>query len=132
MDENISQCFVEQKVNEVVVSIHGGPGTENMLRYSKCGADYQKVLENTQQLIEIRNCSNSKYPIVKVKTVLFDWNDTDELMNQLRKDTQKIGVDHLYWVLDWEKGGLSHSSKRFTQNSKELDTLIEKDEYRIF
>ena len=123
MDEKVDRCLIEQKVDQVVVSIHGGPGTENMLKYSKYGADYEKVLANIRRLADLRKKYRSEYPRIQTKTILFEWNDTDELMEKLRKDTRAAGVDGVYWALDCGTGALSRSSKRFMQGSKALAVL---------
>ncbi len=128
MDEKISRRLIEEKLNTVTVSIHGGPGTESMLKYSKYGADYDKVLANIKQLTDLRSSYKSALPKVQIKTVLFDWNDTDELMDRLRRDAKAVGADLLYWILDRETGGLEHSSKRFTMYSKDLGELIRRGE----
>jgi MoaA/NifB/PqqE/SkfB family radical SAM enzyme len=135
MDEAISKALIAAKVNQVIISVHGGPGTENMLKYSKVNADYDAVLENTRKLIAMRNQLGSPYPKIALKTVLFDWNDTDELMDQLRSDAGKLGLkpagdssagDTYYWVRDitgkW-------ASKRFTAGSDDLQQLIRNGEY---
>lgn len=136
MDESISQALIEARVDQVVVSVHGGPGTENMLKYSKVNADYEKVVKQVGQLMEMRKVYDSEYPKVALKAVLFHWNDTDEIMNQLRTDAQQLGLkpangnpqeDTYYWVIDQTK---DLASKRFTNGSEELRKLIEAGEFR--
>jgi MoaA/NifB/PqqE/SkfB family radical SAM enzyme len=135
MDETVSQALIAAKINQVIISVHGGPGTENMLKYSKVNADYDLVLKNTRKLIALRNQLGSQYPKIALKTVLFDWNDTDELMDQLRSDAGKLGLkptggsaveDTYYWVRDitgkW-------ASKRFVAGSDELHRLIQNGEF---
>jgi MoaA/NifB/PqqE/SkfB family radical SAM enzyme len=138
MDEEISEGLIDAKVNQVIFSVHGGPGTENMLRYSKVNADYEKVINNIQNLIKMRNESGSEFPKVALKAVLFNWNDSDELMDQFRYDAQKLGLkpsngslveDTYYWVLDVTK---VLASKRFTEGSEDLRNLISNGEFQDY
>ena len=57
-----------------------------LLKYSKYGADYNKVMANIKRLTKLRKAYKAKLPIVTIKTILFNWNDTDELINWLRKE----------------------------------------------
>jgi len=123
LDEKIARCLIEQKVNWVTVSVHGGPGTENMLKYSKRGADYDRVLANVKRLIDLRSEANEELPEVRLKALLFNWNDTDELMDTLRRDGARVGADIVSWALDNGTGGLPRSSKRFTPTSPDWRQL---------
>jgi len=127
MDEKISRCLIEQKIRYVSISVHGGPGTENMLKYSKYGADYNKVMANVKRLTELRKMYKSKSPIVAIKVILFNWNDTDELMGWLRKDAKAAGADKIIWALDGSTGYGLRSSKRFTLGSDKLQRLQQRD-----
>lgn len=136
MNEHISQALIEAKVNQVIVSVHGGPGTENMLKYSKVNANYDVVIKQVKQLIKLREDYQSSIPKVALKAVLFNWNDTDETMNQLRRDAGELGLrplngdpqeDTYYWVIDQTR---NLSSKRFTNGSEALKRLIEQGEFR--
>jgi MoaA/NifB/PqqE/SkfB family radical SAM enzyme len=134
MNEKICQAIVKSRVDQVIVSAHGGPGTENMLKYSNVNADYEKVLENVKRLLAIRKENMSEFPKVSLKAVLFNWNDTDELMDQFRKDALMLGLkptggdlntDNYHWVLDL---GKQLASTRFMHGSRELQTLVERGE----
>jgi radical SAM protein with 4Fe4S-binding SPASM domain len=129
MDEKIARCLIEEKVYRVNISIHGGPGTENMLKYSKYGADYNKVLANIKRLTELRRVYKSNLPYIAIKTILFNWNDSDDLMDTLRRDAKAVGVDRISWTLDCGSGYLPRSSKRFTPGSNALRELQQRDIY---
>lgn len=128
LNEKNIQAIVNNQVNKVIISVHGGPGTENMLKYSNRNADYDKLLINIESLISFRNKTGSKFPFVSLKAVLFEWNDTDELMEQLRKDGKKAGVDRVFWVLDMENGLTSRASNRFKRGTEALKQLVAKGE----
>lgn len=133
MNESISKTLIEGQVNQVVVSVHGGPGTENMLKYANYGADYKRVIANIEELLNLRKLYASQLPKISLRAILFAWNDSDDVMDQLRGDAQRLGLqttwgnldtDNYHWILDEGKGGLDRSSKRFTPGNKELQKLI--------
>jgi len=132
LNEDNIKAIVDCDVSKVIVSVHGGPGTENMLRYSKKNANYEKVLNNVSNLIKYRDLNGKKHPIVSLKAILFYWNDSDEDMERLRQDGRKIKVDRVFWVLDRESGLTTTASKRFKRKSKELKMFVEKGEVDRF
>lgn len=127
LDENIARCLIEQKVDEVSISIHGGAGTENMLKYSKYNADYDRVMANVRLLTGLRREYNSKFPYIEIKTILFNWNDNDEAMERLRKDVRASGADKINWTLDCLTTGSPRASRRFVAGSGELKNLQHRD-----
>jgi Alpha-2,8-polysialyltransferase (POLYST) len=129
MDEEYARNFIENRIDNIVVSVHGGPGTENMLKYSKYGAEYDRVLANVKRLMEMRKIMGSEYPKISLRVILFDWNDTDVEMDRFRDDAKKLGLtatggnpdsDNYHWILDGGSGGGPISSKRFVPGSPEL------------
>jgi hypothetical protein len=129
LNQNVAQGIVEEQFHNVTVSVHGGPGTDGMLRYSKFGADYPRVLRNVKRLTTRRNERGATLPNVELKAVLFNWNDTDELMDTLRADAREAGANRVFWVLDWNGPSDERSSKRFLPGSAELQKLIERGEF---
>ncbi|OKY76261.1 MAG: hypothetical protein BM485_03135 [Desulfobulbaceae bacterium DB1] len=137
LDEAMARCFVNNRVEHLVISAHGAPGTESMLRYSKKNADYDKVLGNVRRLLDIRNKSNAVYPKVSLRAILFSWNDSEEAMGRFRRDAASLGLsaanghpdhDNYHWILD--SGGLGkNASKRFYRGSGELERLINDKEF---
>lgn len=132
-----AQKLLEAKVDWILFSLHGGPGTENMLKYSRRGADYEKVLENIKQLKELRDSSGSEVPKINMRAILFDWNDTDELMDKFRDDARKIGLtkptldwindEGYHWLLDFNSPS-ERSSKRFLQGNEQYKWLKSRNE----
>jgi hypothetical protein len=132
MDERYSQTFIANKLDYIIVSVHGGPGTANMLKYSRYGADYDCVLFNVKRLLEMRNQAKEKRPSVGLRAILFNWNDSDSEMDKFRKDARSLGLkatsgewntDNYHWMLDVGTNG-QLSSRRFTAGSSELKKLI--------
>lgn len=73
---------------------------------------------------------------VRVRTVLFNWNDTDALMDMLREDVRATGLkpqqDRQYWVLDVAGPDAPRSSKRILPGSAALDALRARGEFNDF
>ena len=128
MGEKEITAILESNTVQVSVSVHGGPGTENMLRYSQKNADYDEALRRAEELIKKRNEKQKHKPIVRLKAILFNWNDTEELMDKLRDDGKKIGVDRIVWALDRGTGQTSRASKRYRLGSKNLEELRRRGE----
>jgi len=132
-----SEKIVEAKVDWVLVSLHGAPNTENMLKYAQQGADYEKILENIKVLKEIRDLSGANFPKISMRAILFEWNDTDELMEQFRQDAKKTGItnvnngltdeDNYHWILDAASPS-ERSSKRFLEGNDEFNRLKDRKE----
>lgn len=140
MNETISKLLIKSQLNQVVVSVHGGPGTSNMLKYAKTGANYEQVLSNIETLLKLRKRSRSQLPKISLRAILFAWNDTDEIMEQFRQAAKKLGLnatwgnldtDNYHWILDEGKGGLARSSKVFVPGSAALQRLIYKKEFFV-
>lgn len=132
LSERVAECMVDNSFNNVTVSVHGGPGTENMLRYSKYGADYDRILENVKRVTSLRDARGNRYPEVELKAVLFNWNDSDELMDILRRDAKLVGASRVFWVLDWNGPEDPRASKRFFPGSPELRNLVRRGEFLQF
>lgn len=140
LDETISRLLIKSHLNQVVVSVHGGPGTSNMLKYAKTGANYEQVLSNIETLLDLRQKYQSQLPKVSLRAILFAWNDTNETMEQFRQDAKNLGLsatwgnldtDNYHWILDEGKGGLARSSKVFVPGSEALQRLIYKKEFFV-
>jgi len=136
LSEDISRKIIEAKVDRIIISAHGGPGTENMLRYSQRGADYEKLITNIQTLIKLRKAYTSLLPKISLRTILFEWNDNEETMDRLRSDAKKLGLyatwghydtDNYHWYFDGVKETNIYS-KRFIAGSDESQQLLEKRE----
>jgi len=128
----MSRALIENRVNRVIVSAHGAPGTEKLMQYAQRGADYNIVLDNTKRLLELKKELGSEMPKVSFRVILFDFNDDDESMDRVRADAKKLGLgahwghydtDNYHWYLD----GATRSgifSKRFLSGTKDYNDLI--------
>lgn len=132
----VAQALVAARIDVVTVAIHAGPLTENMLKYSRQGANYEMVLRNIRSLVAARDADPSSRMTIEVRTVLFNWNDTDALMDMLREDVRATGLkplqDRQYWVLDVAGPDAPRSSKRFLPGSAALDALRARGEFNDF
>jgi hypothetical protein len=134
LNEQFADSFIEHQVSRLIVSVHGGPGTEGMLKYSKVGANYDTVLANLRRLVELKASSGSLLPRISFKAILFNWNDDQETMERFRSDARSLGLradlaadaDNYYWVLNAANPDIS--SARFTPGSAELQKLQDASE----
>lgn len=135
LNEEVSLALIESRVDRIIVSVHGGPGTENMLKYSSHGADYDVVLNNVRQLLQLRKTLNSQVPKVSLRAILFHWNDNDEDMNRFRDDARALGLsatwghydtDNYHWILD---SGNQLASRKYISGSAGLEALVASREF---
>jgi len=135
LNEGVSRALIESRVDRIIVSVHGGPGTENMLKYSSHGADYDTVLNNVRRLLQLRRICNSPVPKVSLRAILFHWNDNDEDMNRFRDDARSLGLsatwghydtDNYHWMLD---SGNQLASRKYIGGSVELKALVASREF---
>ena len=137
LDEKHAERFIDDSLDYAIVSVHGGPGTEGMLKYSGYGADYDKVIANVKRLLEKRRLSGKSHPKIQLKAILFNWNDSDAAMDRFRADARDLGLtattsrdaDKYYWVLDADRSGTQRFSQRFYPGSPELQRLIDAQEF---
>ena len=135
LNEEVSLALIESRVDRIIVSVHGGPGTENMLKYSSHGADYDTVLNNVSELLQLRKTLNSHVPKVSLRAILFHWNDNDEDMNRFRGDARALGLsatwghydtDNYHWILD---SGNQLASRKYINGSAGLNALVASREF---
>lgn len=129
-----AKSFIKSKVNRIIVSVHGAPGTDNLKKYSHSG-DYDKILVNIKNLLDLRRSSRADFPKIVLRAVLFNWNDSDELMDQFRMDARNLGLvnndkdgDGYEWILD--SAGIEHqrSSKKYYIGSPHFKKLFDNRE----
>lgn len=131
-----AQACIDSRVTWLIVSLHGAPDTENMLKYSRRGCNYEKVLDNIKMLKNMRDMQGAKFPQISARVILFDWNDTEEMMDKFRNDMEKLGLranggnilqDSYHYILDANSPS-PRSSKRFLAGNDEFKQLVAKGE----
>lgn len=137
MTKEKAQIIVDSEVNWIVISLHGGPGTENLLKYANRGANYETVINNIKQLKAIRDNAGKSLPKISMRAILFNWNDTDELMDEFRHAAKELGLDNpcngdqdqdnYHWILDGASP-YERSSQRILYGNEEYKKLKERKE----
>lgn len=135
LDEKAANDLIDAKIDLVIFSAHGAPGTEGMRRFSGENADYDKLLSNVERLLRLRREKGAELPKAHLKTALLHWNDAEEQMNAFREDALKLGLnsngggakDIYYWVIDSSK---KYASKKFVAGSDALRRLVERGEFQ--
>ena len=139
MDEKVSLGLIENKLQHLIISVHGGPGTENMLKYSKFGADYDKIINNIKRLVALKKERKSTYPYISLRAILFNWNDKDEDLNKFRADAKQLGLaatwgnpdtNNYHWIHDQDGRG-ARASQIYHPHSREKLELIASKEFFV-
>jgi hypothetical protein len=135
MTPKISEAMIDHQVNYLTISFHGGHTQEGLMRYARSGPDINKIVENIRYLVEAKKRRGAKLPWIFAKSILFDWNDSEEEMADFLSFGTDLGVDFTGWDLNGSDP--SHSSKRVYTGSPTYKDLQEKqllqiDFYRRF
>ncbi|MFH1741980.1 MAG: radical SAM protein [bacterium] len=91
LTETVARQCIQTPVNEISISLDGSrPETFESIRP---GADWNRVLENIRNLVQLRNAAGSPYPRIRLNYVLMNRN-IDQVVEfvELAKD---LGVDVL-------------------------------------
>ena len=60
MDKGIADSLIDNRVNFLSISLHGGHRQEGLMKYARQGADVQVVAKNVRYLIETKRKRNTK------------------------------------------------------------------------
>ena len=104
------------KVNRIVVSLDGSDDAS--VAKFQSGSRFSKVIDNMSNFIKLRNSTGQSTPVLVWKLVLFEWNDSEELINRAFLKAAEIGVDKLQFVSGWnvkpeEMSTVLHESRMF-------------------
>jgi len=123
MTEEIAEILVDAQVNYLIVSVHGGPTQEGLLKYSRRGPDINVITSNIDHLVKLKNKKGKRLPWIFLKAILFNWNDSAEEMEAFLKLGKTLGVDFTGWGIN--ASDLTFSSKRVAPGTQPYQCLVE-------
>jgi len=97
MTTKISEALVDNQVNWLVISLHGGHTQEKLLHFAKKGPELAVLKENIATLVQIKRKRGSLLPRVGLKVLLAAWNDDPNEMEDVLLFGRKLGVDFVGW-----------------------------------
>jgi len=122
MNHGIIEVLVEERVNYLIVSLHGGHRQEGLLRYARQGPDIEVIRENIVRLVRLKRERGKRLPWIFLKALLFDWNDSPEEMEAFLEFGRELGADFTGWDLNMSDP--SFSSRRVVPGSAAYDALV--------
>ncbi len=111
--------LVHSGIDEVTFSIDGA-SQASYERYRQRGK-FDVAIGNLRAMADEKRTSGVDVPFLNWRYILFNWNDSDDEMNQARRLAADIGVDRLCWELtDHPEDAFS---RRFLPGRPELEAI---------
>jgi hypothetical protein len=117
-DERIGR-ILDAGINHIIVSLHGGSEATSK-KYMGERFPFDKAVDNITRLMAAKKARGQAEPMVDLKCVLFEWNDSDEEMDSFRALASQLGVDAYHF---WATNGPG-ASKRYPHGSAAWDDLV--------
>jgi len=97
LDEEKIKKIVDAGLDEITFSVDGAD-QETYQRYRQ-GGDFGKVTSIMRRMVEERNKTGREVPFINWRYILFNWNDSDKQMKQVKTLAREIGVDRFTWEI---------------------------------
>ena len=104
------RSIIDSGVKRLIVSFHGA-NKDLAARYMGRDIPFDKMVDGVRRFMHIRRSMGAEYPKVWLKSVLFEWNDSDESLNAFRALGKNLDVDHIVFCV--AAGGVFGSKKYF-------------------
>lgn len=90
-------AILESGIDAVIVSLHGGT-SEISRRYMGEKFPFDKALDNVGRLMAAKRQQNLQHPVVDLKCVLFEWNDSEKDITRFAELAEELDVDAYHFV----------------------------------
>jgi MoaA/NifB/PqqE/SkfB family radical SAM enzyme len=90
-------AILESGIDAVIVSLHGGT-SEISRRYMGEKFPFDKALDNIGRLMAAKRQQNIQLPVVDLKCVLFEWNDSEKDITRFAELADELDVDAYHFV----------------------------------
>ena len=98
LDEQKADAIINSQVNRISISFEGYE--KNLYEKNRIGARFEDVVKNIETLVNKRNRKNTKYPRIRIQTVLIP--EMENILEQYKNFWMEKGVDEIAY-LDLEK-----------------------------
>ncbi len=124
MNDAIARTLVESRVNFLTISLHGGHTQKGLIEYARSRPEIQKIKANIENLVRLKRQAGEKLPWVCLKALLFNWNDSEEEMEDFLRFGRGLGVDFVGWALN--SSDPAFSSVRVAPGTQPYQRLVER------
>lgn len=107
-NEKRLQKIIAAGIDAIIVSLHGGTGDLSR-RYMGQDFQFERAVDNIRRLMAAKRAAGATKPVVDLKCVLFEWNDSDEAISKFADLAEDLDVDAYHF---WPTGGMI-GTKRF-------------------
>jgi len=118
-NEQDIRTVIHSGLHELVFSVDGA-SAEIYNRYRR-GGDFNRVITNMRTMIKIKQAEKRQYPLITLRSILFQWNDSDLEMDRIRALAHDLDVDRLCWELTDHPSGCP--SKRFLPGTSDYERI---------
>lgn len=112
-------AVLDSGIDAIIFSIDGAD-QESYAKYRQNG-NFQRVLDGLTAMATMKRERGGVGPLLVWRYILFDWNDSFEMMDEARRLCVESGADHLAWHLN-AVGSIS-ASKRYYIGSPHLSEI---------
>jgi len=91
-------AVLDSGIDCVMFSIDGV--TQEAYERYRVNGRLERVLEGMRRMVELKRERKQELPLIVWRYILFEWNDSDEEMDEARRLAREIGVDFLTWHLN--------------------------------
>jgi hypothetical protein len=95
-DKRIGQ-ILDNEIDAIIISLHGGTA-ETCRKYMGEEFPFEKAIDNTRRLMAAKRARGLTKPVVDLKCVLFDWNDSEAEMQSFADLADELDVDAYHFV----------------------------------
>lgn len=122
-NDDICRRLITSGLDTLTISLHGG--SQNSVEKYQVGNNFEKVVENMRQVVNMRKASNSSTPYIQWRFLVNKYNECE--LESAKKLAEEIGVDRLepaYLRCDMGKELLRDKEAQF----KEAEEWLPSDE----
>lgn len=95
-DKRINK-IIDSEIDAIIISLHGGT-KEISQKYMGEDFPFDKAIDNIKRLMAARRTRGVNKPVVDLKCVLFEWNDSDEAIQKFAELAEEVDADAFHFV----------------------------------
>jgi wyosine [tRNA(Phe)-imidazoG37] synthetase (radical SAM superfamily) len=117
------EALLDCGLDQIMLAMDGA-SHESYVRYRRRGA-FERALRFARSLCEAKRRTGRCATEIVWKTVLFEWNSSDEELREICRLANETGVDQILFVNTTTPGGISYGNRR--DRFREIRRLIREE-----
>ena len=132
LTDDLIKCVVDNQVNEIIVSINGY--TKEDYNRIMCRADFEKLINNLQKLNEYKKQKKSKFPSIRINTIIMKSNLLE--FDNLIKLVDDFDIDYIsfrpFWVYSEQNNPVENENELISHiPADRLQEIIQKILFQV-